>query len=938
MSSIFQKQMESAWSKSIHHENCNRLKDSIQNQTSPNISNTITTTKILNKSIPGNDKSNRTTEKSEGLGTSTHQKPKFHFKDVFGQKSRWWGPTHFRLAGPEPACFNEKVQAGISGRYPGISTRTGLYGQDRPVTGLLSCSNFKVTQKIPQNCVQWGTAAADIITFRPLFSTSNLRSPFKLDCGSPTGQRVSSDSISGRLPSGKPELFRVEVSSHGGCDSSPRTRLEHKSLKVDSRTNSRSRVLRSMLEHLQQQKIIAGTEGTQDPSQTTQSREARQMFSSRSTDSSGPSKLCKYSCSQGPTKQQKNADFSKRVLPKPAQTKENDPIRSSCRDSMVEKCLAPCVSASTNKEHNSLLDHRCSGCRMGSPVKWTAPIRNVGQEAELMALESQGDVCSICGNKESDGPPRRCSYSSPDRQPHPRCLHQKGGGHEVLTTSEPNNQTADTHRPAEGITVGLLPPGEVQQYCRPVITRKTSSRVAFAPRGYGGHLPKVGKARNRLVRICRNQSSAKVRNTRLKRWFSRILQCIQSPVEVPTSMDLPSSQHNATSAASPEQSLGHIHTDCAGVESVLLDAGSSGTSIRGTVGDTEPTEGTDRQDHRISSSPSRSPGATGLEDWGWSKQISEWNAQERELLKKSWRPSTLTTYAPAIRRWTEWCKHNNTDSNSPSGHDVARFLANLHLTHNLAYNTILLHKSAIATYCANSGMLSKCFLVKQILKSISSAKPIAQKLPIWDTKILYDWLLLTTSKNTLFDTARRTAIILLLASGRRIHDLTLLQIAKESLIESDDDKIILWPAFGSKTDSATRRQSGWCLSAHPEERICPVKHIKLLISLSEPRRSTVQDLHELFITITGGVKQASKTNIAGWIRTIFREAGIDAPPGSVRSAVASKGWLDNRPIDEILERGNWKCFQTFKNHYYRSVQRPENNFSTDMLHSHFSSV
>lgn len=937
MPTIKQGKVETARSKQVHFENCNRIKNPIQNQTPPVISVTLPTAKIFNKNIPGNDPSNKTAEEPKDLRDPTYHKPQLYFKDVSGPKGGWWGSTHFRSAGSESTYLDQKVQTGVSRNSARIFATSGLHDQNRSVTGLFPCSNFEFSQKIPQDSVQWRIATANRFALWTLFSASNLCSSFELDCGSPTSKRLSSPSISGRLPVGESEPVRVKGTGRGGCHSSGTSGLEHKLLKVSSRTISKSRILGSVLEHPQQQKITTRSKGGKDPRQAGSTREARHMLSPGSTDPSRPFELCQHSRSQGPTALQKDADLSQTVLPKQTTTKKDNSSRGSDRDAMVEESSSLCVSASTQRERNSFLDHRRSGCGMGSPVKRASPVRNVEQESKVMAFEPEGDVCGLCCNKESDGPPRRCSHISPDRQSHPRCLYQEGGGHEVLAATEPDIQTAVVDRPAESVTVGLLPPGEVQRHRRQAIPRKASSRMAFAPRGLGGHIPKLGSAGSRLVRIGRNKGSTKVRNTRLKGLFSRILQCVQSSLEVPPRMDLSSSQLNTASLASSERSLGHIHINCADVDSVLLDAGSSGTSTRETPTNTRPAEGSGRQDHGISSSPSRTPGTTSLESWGWSKQIAEWNTQEKELLRKSWRSSTLTTYAPAIKRWTEWCTKNSVDCRSPSGHDVARFLANLHLTHDLAYNTILLHKSAIATYCANSEMLSKNFLVKQILKSISSAKPISQKPPIWDTKILYDWLLSTANKNTLFDAARRTAIILLLASGRRIHDLTLLRISKESLIESDDN-ITLWPSFGSKTDSSTRRQSGWCLTAHSEERICPVKHIKLLITLSEPRRSTSQKLNDLFISVTGTVKPASKANIAGWIRSIFKEAGIDAPPGSVRSAVASKGWLDNRPIDEILERGNWKCFMTFKNHYYRSVQMTENNFSTDMLHDHFTSA
>ncbi|CAH2091561.1 unnamed protein product [Euphydryas editha] len=69
----------------------------------------------------------------------------------------------------------------------------------------------------------------------------------------------------------------------------------------------------------------------------------------------------------------------------------------------------------------------------------------------------------------------------------------------------------------------------------------------------------------------------------------------------------------------------------------------------------------------------------------------------------------------------------------------------------------------------------------------------------------------------------------------------------------------------------------------------------------------------------GKAKPASRTVIANWIKSLFKEADIAATPGSVRSAVASKSWLENHSIEEILAHGNWRSCNTFKKIYRREV-------------------
>ncbi|KAF9412618.1 hypothetical protein HW555_008930 [Spodoptera exigua] len=106
----------------------------------------------------------------------------------------------------------------------------------------------------------------------------------------------------------------------------------------------------------------------------------------------------------------------------------------------------------------------------------------------------------------------------------------------------------------------------------------------------------------------------------------------------------------------------------------------------------------------------------------------------------------------------------------------------------------------------------------------------------------------------------------------------------------------------------------------------------------EARRSPDRQVRSLFVSITGVLRPASKTMIAGWVRSAFKLAKIDASPGSIRSAVASRKWLDNRPVQEILDRGNWKCLETFSKHYCKEISNPVNSVASDLLYDNFKTV
>lgn len=371
-------------------------------------------------------------------------------------------------------------------------------------------------------------------------------------------------------------------------------------------------------------------------------------------------------------------------------------------------------------------------------------------------------------------------------------------------------------------------------------------------------------------------------------------------------------------------------------------------AARSEVESPSPTSGNrlvgrqpDRYLNRSSPPTNTTPSSRSLENWGWSDIIKDWSEREVSLLTSGWRSSTLTAYKLAWKRWCTCCIQNGIDFKKPSGTQLAKFLANLKLKEDLSPSSVALHKSAISTL-ANPEMehrLSEHKLVKQVMKGIVNTSNRKAQAQIWDPRQVFTWLRINVPDPlTLFEVSRRCAIILLLASGRRVHDLTLLRYSSESFIDNGDH-IIMWPAYGSKTDSATHQQSGWRLNTASDRGIDPIFWLRQLCILSEQRRKEAQDTQSLFVSTLGKPKPASRTVIGGWVKTVLRDAGINSSAGSTRSAVASLSWLERCPIEKILERGNWKSENTFAKYYKKPVEQANENRSREpSLTEYFQSL
>ncbi|KAF9810914.1 hypothetical protein SFRURICE_005340 [Spodoptera frugiperda] len=259
-------------------------------------------------------------------------------------------------------------------------------------------------------------------------------------------------------------------------------------------------------------------------------------------------------------------------------------------------------------------------------------------------------------------------------------------------------------------------------------------------------------------------------------------------------------------------------------------------------------------------------GARGLEVWGWAESLTGWNEDQIRLLRSSWRTSTLKTYKVAWDRWVSWSKKYNLDPFHPTGPMVARYLADLYLINKLSYNTILVHKSVVATLCnaEDAGQISSHTLVKHVLKSIALKKPVTHKPPVWNIDTLTSFLSSNTvDENNPFAASRHTATLLLLCSGRRVHDLTLLLVDSDHCVD-DGSNIILKPMFGSKTDSDTHRQSGWrllpnttCKNLDPVFWALPDFRLHMSFSFTLIRLSRSHYPHQAGPSLVGGLRTFS---------------------------------------------------------------------------------
>lgn len=892
--------------------------------------------KLQHKTISKDDKNDRRFKKDTSFSEASKNKRRLLFKDILKQKNRWYIPPYIRPERTKSVCNNPAFPTNLPHRCCKVLTRPRLVSKDRPSSSLLPHTYLGDTQKVPSYNLQTRDPRTDSPAIWPMFSPSYVRNNLKLGCGNPKIPRYTRASISRRLPISESRPLYLNHSGLGDTENPGKFRLAYKLSKINHRAYPPPTILRARVEHREKHHSTTSKQNLKNKGVFDKGPKEKTLITKGNTTSIGNAQLCKYNRTKRQTTLQKATNIPKKVRTTETITKKSSTKPSTPRPRLVDKNNKSKFSSNTQEKNYPLLNNRRSGCGLGSSPKQQLHVRTVVSRTKKVALKPKRDVCSIWNDMQKKQSIKRSSHPGPIGQQNSGGLSEKRRRDTLNTTSKFDNQSINLSGQTQHNLVSVISTRTTEWNSRPSLKGSTSAGMAPKLKGHTGDIQTVGNSNNRLIRFKKHKGGKQICNYRLKRYICGILGRIQSNMGLPTSMGIPSAESNSPCPEPLKHCQRKIHNNNTGVESVFLVTRPSSKGDIQTNTNKGLTQDTERLFNGQVPTTSDEIISKSLDSWGWSNEISHWSLKEKELLNNSWRRSTLVTYKAPIRRWLDWCNNNKINPKHPEGNDIARFLANLFLKENLAYRTILVHKSAISTYCGHTNeSYSKNFFINQILKAISLAKPPKHNLPIWDTKILFEWLKTIPKLDTFFEISRRTALILLLASGRRIHDLTLLEIAEDKF-ESNEGSITLWPRFGSKTDSEKNRQSGWRLLKHPDHRLCPVKHINLLRELSQNRRRTNNNIHSLFITITGTVKPASRRVIAGWIRTIFKESKIDAPPGSIRSAVASKSWLENRPVEEILNRGNWKSTQTFKKFYCKEVRIKNRN--EDLLNKNFSII
>lgn len=883
---------------------------------------------ISDHSISRNGSDNKKLDEGRNFGVMSRNS-QFFIYPLFNSEKRWHYASYFQPKKTESVSETNQIPTDFSSSNPRVFTTKRLVDKNRLDTGLLSRTCSTLTSSFLKTNLQGTNITNDLFTLWNVDSAQSVCSSNKLDCRSLKRPRDTNRCIPRRFLSRESGQIETRGTNSSCSQDLTNIRLGGERRKINPNSPKVYRIFRSGMGPVEKYETTTSKENSRHKSYGYEVVETTKRYDKGSPEIIRDPELCPIRCTLRKTK----LSLSSYALQRPAAKKD----RSNCPSSrsrnrgvkLVETKLRQ-VRSSTSTASYPFPNNRCSGCGLGSRAEWCASSGKLGRRRRTCSFESKRNV----NHSEVPRAVRSLSdscISSPSMRQQIRCsISEKRRGMSFNTTNEVNLQNFQNSSPIQYSLDSTSHPWNVQQCSRSPLSKSSASRVAPPPTPNKYCVSKMGRPRSRSVCITSSPRSTKVRQLGSERPCSLETQRLCMEMGFQTGMGVPPAESYPEGAATSQSCDGNLHNNSAEMASDLLESRPEVARDRSPIHSGPVRNQTHRHVNGTSSPESTENDTRDMEMWGWSKTIESWSAQQKSLLRAGWRKSTLNTYRPAWTQWLRWCHNSNINPTHPQGSDLAQYLADLHIKKNLAYRTILVHKSVISTLCntEDSSRLSSNVLVKQILKSIATIDAMNRSKPnIWDANVLTSWLSNNIPQvQNLWEVSRRCAILLLLCSGRRVHDLTLLSVAEGSFIDDKETNCLtFWPMYGSKTDSASFSQSGWKLHTNRDNvNIDPVFWVRKLVQISTERRNEAK-LNNLFITIRGPAKAASRTVISGWAKSILSEAGIDATPGSVRSAVASRGWIDKEPIDKILARANWRSENTFFKFYKKEIKSIHSN-------------
>ena len=318
---------------------------------------------------------------------------------------------------------------------------------------------------------------------------------------------------------------------------------------------------------------------------------------------------------------------------------------------------------------------------------------------------------------------------------------------------------------------------------------------------------------------------------------------------------------------------------------------------------------------------------------GFSEKVSD-------RIARSVRSSSQTIYKGKWKSYCDWCKKKNMDPMSNSVPQIAEFMNYLFEEQQLAVSTIKGYRSAISRVLNLTGIRDSTEdpHLHALISNFSIERPVNRKnYPSWDLSIVLQSLMKSPyepiASASLKYVAKKTAFLLLLASGARRGEIHALDASK-CVYRNSDKSMLLQPVAGfiAKNFNVVTGKcdfDGFVIKELDEQSIlCPVRATKWYLRRTKSIRGSIK---HLFLTnnLKGLVRAIHKNTLSGWIKRVIAQAYeveennkgplLNRATHEIRAQAASYSLYANVSVENILRQCRWAQHSTFTKFYLREV-------------------
>ncbi len=284
------------------------------------------------------------------------------------------------------------------------------------------------------------------------------------------------------------------------------------------------------------------------------------------------------------------------------------------------------------------------------------------------------------------------------------------------------------------------------------------------------------------------------------------------------------------------------------------------------------------------------------------------------------RGSTSKQYAVQLKKWVAFCNDNDLHVHDFRVPVIIEFLTQLKNRQHLSYKSVSAARSAVGNYALMvhskyDGLMNHP-LISKLMKGMANLNPqIKTYQQIWNPQVVLQHLqnMADNQDLSLLYLSKKVAMLAALVTGSRCQ--TLHKLRRDRMTDTGDCFCCNAP-LTLKTSKPDDKEQVIHLPKYVDSKLCVYSAVKHYKDITDKLRDPASQ--ELFIISRAPFNPAAQSTVAGWIKSVMADAGIDTSlytTHSTRKASTSQAADVSVPIGTIMKAAGWANSNTFARFY-----------------------